>query len=192
MQFKAFAKDTGRELGGRWEHDNNVDNHPVVQVTWHDAFAYCEWLTEKLKDCGRRVALPTEGQWEKAARGTDERAYPWGNEDIDPNKANYFETGISSTSPVGCFPYDSTPYGIIDMAGNVWEWCQDWYVKDYYSRSPSRDPLGPSKGSDRVIRGGAWVIVARNCRSAIRYGDVPVKRNAYLGFRLVLLPGQQG
>jgi formylglycine-generating enzyme required for sulfatase activity len=187
-QFKAFVEDSRYEPKDR-DCLNGVDNHPVVWVSWDEAVKYCEWLTDKLKDRGWRICLPTEAQWEKAARGVEGRIYPWGDE-IDPDKANYRDTGMGGTSPVGCFPKDTSPYGVSDMAGNVLEWCQDWYDSDYYKKHPSKDPTGPNKGSGRVIRGGAWGGVAGDCRAAYRHGYGPALRDQLLGFRLVLLPGR--
>jgi formylglycine-generating enzyme required for sulfatase activity/energy-coupling factor transporter ATP-binding protein EcfA2 len=191
-QFRVFLQESGhKELKG-WENWNRFGNHPTVDVSWHDATAYCEWLTERFKDRGWRVQLPTEAQWERAARGTKGRKYPWGAEKIDPNRANYYETGINTTSPVGCFPGGISPCGAMDMIGNADEWCRDWYQDDYYAKSPSRNPSGPSKGSNRVIRGGSWDSGAGYCRSASRDSNDPGGRDGNLGFRLVLLPGQQG
>jgi formylglycine-generating enzyme required for sulfatase activity len=191
-QFRVFLQESGHKASKEWENSNRFDNHPAVDVSWHDATAYCEWLTDRLKERGWLVRLPTEAQWEKAARGTEGWQYPWGAEEIDPNRANYGKTGINTTSPVGCFPGGISPCGAMDMIGNVDEWCRDWYQDDYYAKSPSKNPSGPSKGSIRVFRGGAWVDGVRYCRSAYRGFVDPDVRRDYLGFRLVLLPGQQG
>ena len=163
-QFKAFVEDSGYQPEENWKDDNAYANHPVVNASWHDAVAYCEWLTEKLRKKGRncRITLPTEAQWEKAARGTDGWIYPWGNEPIEPDRANYYDTGIRSTSPAGCFPLGI--YGLSDMIGNVWEWCQDWYGE--YPAGSVTNPEGSSTGSCRVDRGGGWVNLAVYCRSA--------------------------
>ena len=195
-QYKAFATEAGYQMDEGWERYNQLDNHPVVVVSWDDAKAYCLWLTEKLKDCGLRVTLPTEAQWERGARGTDARVYPWGDEKIDPEKANYIETGISSNSPVGCFPKGKSADGLHDLAGNVWEWCldhcdwEDGVVTDTY-KDDVQDPIC-TKGSFRVLRGGAWFHPAEFCRAAIRYGYDPGDRYQGIGFRLVCLPGQPG
>lgn len=143
-----------------------------------------------LSDYGVRVSLPTEAQWERAARGADAHEYPWGKGEIDPEKANYYKTGIGTTSPVGCFPRGSSPEGVFDLAGNVLEWCEDWYRKDIGHRVS--DPSEPSDGSCWVLRGGAWDIFAENCRTALRNRSVPDSRYDGVGFRLVRLPGQLG
>ncbi|MBN1931276.1 MAG: formylglycine-generating enzyme family protein [Desulfobacterales bacterium] len=99
---------------------------------------------------------------------------------------------MNTTTPVGCFSGGKSPYEVLDMAGNVWEWCRDWYAKDYYYKSPEKDPIGPDDGGNRVVRGGAWYYDAGYCRSAYRDGDVPDFRDGIYGFRLVRLPGQPG
>ncbi|MDM8516166.1 SUMF1/EgtB/PvdO family nonheme iron enzyme [Desulfobacterales bacterium HSG16] len=187
-QFRAFVKDSKHEIDDEWEK-RGEDNHPVVNVTWHDAVAYCQWLTEKLKKNGLEIRLPTEAQWEKAARGEDGRIFPWGNEE-ESDKMNYSQTGINDTSPVGCFPGGKSSCGCQDMAGNVWEWCFDDRRK--YSSEHKVDPTGPTgKGAYRVVRGGSWDNRAEGCRAACRSGYWPGDRYRYRGFRVVCLPGQQ-
>ena len=144
----------------------NLENHPVVGVSWYEALAYCCWLTEVWREAGRigpdeAVRLPTEAEWEKAARGTDGRRYPWGN-DANPARANYDHTSIGSTSAVGCFPNGASPYGCLDMAGNVWEWTSSLYEAYPYNASDGREDLG-ARGR-RVLRGGAF----NNLRDSIR------------------------
>ncbi len=187
-QYRMFAEETGHEIDERWKKYNKYDNHPVVNVSWRDAVKYCEWLTEKLKEKGETVRLPTEAEWEKAARGEDGRIYPCG-EEIEPDRANY-KNIIGSTSPVGCFPEDVSSYESMDMTGNVWEWCLDGRRK--YESETVNDPIGPTGGAARVIRGGAWGSPARGCRAAYRFRPDPGLRNNVLSFRCVRAPlGQQ-
>ncbi|MCP4627383.1 MAG: formylglycine-generating enzyme family protein [bacterium] len=198
-QYRLFMQDTDYQVDERWDGYNRYNNHPVVYVSWKDAEAYCKWLTDRVKDRGWKFQLPTEAQWEKAARGEDGRTYPWGNARIRPERANYSDTGIGSTSPVGCFAKGMSPYNVLDSIGNVWEWCLDAcdfdpniykIITDTY-RDGIKNPLC-EKGSYRVVRGGSWRHDARRCRTAYRHDVVPGRRNGNLDFRLVLLPGQPG
>ena len=142
-------------------------DYPVIYIDWSQADAYCKWA-------GR--SLPSEAQWEKAARGTDGRTYPWG-EGIDSSKANY---NGSDTSKVGSYPDGASPYGALDMAGNVGQWVADWYDSTYYQNSPQKNPTGPASGSSRVVRGGSWFSSDDGARSARRDGDDPSDQINYL------------
>ncbi|MEI6521253.1 MAG: SUMF1/EgtB/PvdO family nonheme iron enzyme [bacterium] len=145
-QFRKFCHATGRKsmpLKPKWGW---IDNHPVVNISWYSAKAYADWAG---------VKLPTEAQWEKAARGTNGRIYPWGN-DWDAAKCVNFTNSKGSTKPVGSISTGASPYGCLDMTGNVWEWCNDWYSGDYYKNAPEKNPIGPETGESRVLRGRYW------------------------------------
>lgn len=161
----------------------NGANFPVVGVSWYEAAAYAQWLS---KETGENYRLPTEAQWEKAARGADGRTYPWGNE-FDKDLCNSIELGLGRISPVGLFPGGRSGYGCFDMAGNAWEWCADGYDGSYYKDSPAKNPKGPAGGSNRVIRGGSWGLGARYCRAACRDWYRPGSWWGDGGFRLVRL-----
>ncbi|HET6385763.1 MAG TPA: SUMF1/EgtB/PvdO family nonheme iron enzyme [Armatimonadota bacterium] len=174
--YRKFCAETGRTLPPAPEWGWKED-HRVVNVTWHDAKAYCDWSG---------IAPPTEAQWEKAARGADGRTYPWGN-DWDKSAVRSdddFDNGSASAAPVGRFPEGASPYGCLDMAGNVLQWCADWYEENYYESGQEHDPTGPASGEDRVIRGCSWIT---NCESDFRCGsryyDDPGGCSANLGFR---------
>ncbi len=150
----------------------NLPNHPVVGASWYECVAYCRWLTEiwhesKVIGPDELIRLPTEAEWEKAARGTDGRVYPWG-EEPDPNRANCDETGIGATSAVGCFPSGASPYDVLDMSGNIWEWTLS-QIRDYpYQAEDGREELtGDVK--QRVLRGGSWAWDAVDCRCSYRH-----------------------
>jgi formylglycine-generating enzyme required for sulfatase activity len=180
-QYKAFVSDQGyAALPYTVSKYSPSDHHPVTGVSWEDTMAYCKWLSKKT---GLTFGLPTEAQWEKAARGTDGRKYPWGNNEPDETLA-YFHMKIGKTSRVGSYLRGASPYGLRDMAGNVWEWCRDWYSFDYYSKSSRRNPPGSEAGSFRVLRGGGWAISAEFLCCAYRSHDRPSHRSSDLGFRL--------
>ncbi len=200
QEFKSFIDDGGYHKEEFWTpegwqrrvkeeiyeplfwHDRewNGPNFPVVGISWFEAEAYANWLSQKT---GKRFHLPTEAEWEKAARGTDGRVYPWGNT-FDKNLCNSWECGLHRTSPVGMFPEGESCYGCFDMAGNVWEWCADWFGSDYYEVSPDKNPVGPESGTGRVLRGGGWGDDAEGVRCADRYGGDPSGRVGGVGFRL--------
>lgn len=182
--------------GADWRHPGGPKtgiaqkpDHPVVQVSWHDAVAFCDWLSEVTE---QTVRLPTEAQWEKAARvplasGRSCRKYPWG--DMPPtHKLCNFHMNVGDTTTVSDYAMGATPStGILNMAGNVWEWCGDWYNKDYYDHSPERDPIGPEAGKSqaRVLRGGSWNCVPRDVRATVRSWLVPTSMDNSVGFRCV-------
>lgn len=152
---------------------------PVTNVSWNDITQnYIPWLNQQT---GTRYRLPTEAEWEYAARAGGESAYPWGNS-INCDKANYYECKPGGTVAVGSYP--ANVWGLHDTAGNVWEWVQDWYGADYYRSSPASAPEGPSSGTYRVLRGGSWFSTPSGVRSANRHGDTPDSRNYGIGFRV--------
>jgi len=161
--------------GSRFYVKGGYEDYPVIYVTWYGAKAFCEYY-------GWR--LPTEAEWEKAARGTDGRKYPWGNSSPNSNLANY-DDNVGHTTPVGSYPQGASPYGCTDMAGNVWEWCNDWYDEDYYENSPDHNPKGPSSGSYRVLRGGGWYSGVGYIRCAYRNYSAPSRSWGDVGFRPV-------
>jgi formylglycine-generating enzyme required for sulfatase activity len=235
-QFKKFVEETGYvtdaekgkgswqfwegewvvRLDGNWKNTyfQQGDDHPVVSVSWNDAIVYSHWLSKKI---GLDFKLPTAAQWEKGARGTDERKFPWGDEKPDGTKANYADIkywnkykdarqpdknindGYTETSPVGSYPKGLSPYGLLDMAGNVWEWCHDVFQADYYNISPYKNPLGPpdtgKPDQERVNRGGgSWTDRSgfitpgggHNLRSASRTGDEQNSSDDHMGFRICM------
>ncbi len=173
----------GKVNDPHWSMSSVKENHPVMQVKWDDALAFCVWASQVTR---RKVKLPTEAQWEKTARGTDGRIYPWGNEEPNSNLLNY-AMNVNDTTAVGKYsPVGDSPYGLADMAGNVWEWTADWYSDTYYARSPASNPQGPTSGQYRVVRGGGWVNGSNGARTAFRDGVKPWSRDGGYGFRVVV------
>jgi iron(II)-dependent oxidoreductase len=193
VQFLKFvlAKDLPPLID--WQYDGGnfqetMASHPVMHVSWAEANAYCKWA-------GKR--LPTEAEWEKAARGEDGRIFPWGNQPAGPSRSNFGRTGLSG--PVRDRPerlllyppiisvdkYDNSasPYGAFQMAGNVAEWVADWYDPKYYATAPDRDPKGPEKGTQRGFRGGGWIDSTPSVRAAQRNGTDPHTKMNWIGFR---------
>jgi eukaryotic-like serine/threonine-protein kinase len=156
--------------------NSQYDEYPVIYVSWNMAKAYCEW---------RGAHLPTEAQWEKAARGTDERIYPWGK-GLDCQKANYNDGHngcVGGTNKVGSYEAGKSPYSVYDLAGNVWEWVADWYSETYYGTSLPFNPLGPDSGQARVLRGGSWNRGQYDIRTSNRLRFAADYNNFDIGFR---------
>jgi formylglycine-generating enzyme required for sulfatase activity len=176
-----------------------TDEHPVVMVSWNDAQRFCKWLR---RGSAQPVRLPTEAEWERACRGGERRGRFFFGDDEEElarfgNVADASfraatkkdwgiraDDGYAFTAPVGQFR--PNPYGLYDMHGNVWEWCQDWYDKEYYTKDPGSDPKGPDGGTLRVLRGGSWGSSARLCRAAYRNRLEPDRRYDGIGFRVAL------
>jgi formylglycine-generating enzyme required for sulfatase activity len=217
--FRTFVQDTGYETtaerqgwgkpwadgpmelewpkvpGADWQHPRGPealaeDDHPVAQVSWEDAAAYCEWAGG---------SLPTEAQWAKACRGTDGRMWPWGNRyeanrassceaqcPIERWKDDRFDDGYAFTAPVGSFPDGASPYGALDMAGNLWEWVADWYAEDYYGRSPYENPSGPEWGTVRAMRGGSWYDTGVWKTCTVRHQNPATDLYDDVGFRCAM------
>lgn len=178
-QYRKFCGETHRamppEPPSKWQ-----DNHPIANVMWDDANAYAAWAG---------ATLPTEAQWEKAARGTDGRTFVWG----ESFTKSTCHTSDGKTAPVGSYPTGISPYGALDMTGNVWEWCADWYDPDYYAIAPSNNPPGPAKGTTRVLRGGSWGFnVAEFFKVAYRNRALPGCRYFDYGFRCAFLATKDG
>jgi formylglycine-generating enzyme required for sulfatase activity len=183
------SEDAFRDLSAPYvwrggEPPRGLGNHPVTLVTVDDALAYCGWLAKYL---GHGIRLPTEAEWERAARGgVDGLRYPWGD-DVDPSRANFLpDPGLKAhrgTEPVG--RYEPNGFGVFDMCGNVWEWVADWYGPDVYRQQPRRNPRGPESGTLRIVRGGSWVTADVTQVTCAYRHKVPPDTYAYsIGFRV--------
>jgi sulfatase modifying factor 1 len=175
-EYALFMEHTEHEAPEDWEDQSGHPNRPVVTVSWFDAEAYCQWAG---------VRLPTEAEWERAARGTEGRRYAWGDDRPSAELASYHEAKIDAASPVGLFPRGSTPEGIGDMTGNAFEWVSDWSSTHYYGVSERVNPKGPASGEHKGVRGGSWGDVSTVLRAADRLRGRPDIRDGYVGFRCV-------
>ena len=186
-RYVTFVKETGHRVPQNpknptrnlWQGDTiaeSLADRPVVNVDWADAEAYCKWA-------GKR--LPTEAEWEKAAKGNHDWRFPWGNVEPTAKHLNYNQhwIGEKTLMPVGSYEAGKSPYGVYDMAGNVWEWVNDWYDPRFYEKSPNKNPKGPETGTKRVVRGAGWQNETPTVRIFTRVDSDPTVRNESTGFR---------
>ena len=186
-QYHLFIQDADHQSPKHWEDDRppkGLESHPVVNVSWLDAMAYCEWLSKKTR---KTITLPSEAEWEKAARGDkDKRIYPWGD-GFESTRCNSAELGLGTTTPVGVFPEGASPYGCLDMSGNVWEWCRTKWRGNYQDYEQEVDDT-LEDDYRRVVRGGSFFDLVGGVRCADRLLRDPDYRFGYLGFRVVFSP----
>jgi len=193
-RYQQFIESAKRNLPPTWDDEaaQTMSNLPAVGMSWTDAAAYCKWA-------GRR--LPTEAEWEKAARGTDGRRYPWGHMQPFVDIANY-NRGVWVSDAITLVPVNSglegmsvrhglkeggkSPYGLFHMAGNAAEWVADWYDREYYQKSPEKNPTGPSQGEKRVLRGGSWADLPAALRVTARFSAEPDFEDRTMGFRCAM------
>lgn len=178
---------TLEKKNGTYQPRPGLGRYPANRVSWYGADAFCRWK-------GKR--LPTEAEWEKAARGTDQRIFPWGNEFPDNSRVTFRrkfpEMGFKVMEPVDGLTRGRSPYGLHHMAGNVWEWVSDWYAGDYYEQSPRKDPQGPTEGTTKVLRGGNWYYKAYYMRTTYRFNEKPGVFKVWQGFRCAQSPATRG
>jgi toxoflavin biosynthesis protein ToxD len=178
--YQAFVDATGHRASRHWQsrYPEVLSDHPVVNISWHDALAYCDWLSATT---GQHYRLPTEAEWEKAARGSDGRTYPWGNV-FDTAKCNSWEAGMGWTTPVNAYPNGVSPWGAMDMVGNVWEWSSSLYADYPYRSDDGREDLVVEGW--RVLRGGSWFDHEWGVRAARRLSGQPNHMSHNTGFRV--------
>jgi formylglycine-generating enzyme required for sulfatase activity len=182
-QYAAFVRSAKYEAPSHWDLEGIAQDkgeHPVVRISWRDAQAFCAWLSQAT---GRSFRLPTEAEWEKAARGTNGRVYPWGDRLPETDLCNY-EMLVGHTTPVGAYPGNVSPYGALDLAGNVGEWTSSLYRPYPYRADDGRED--PAAEGVRVVRGGAFSLTRWNARCACRLRYAPDRKCGHDGFRVVV------
>jgi formylglycine-generating enzyme required for sulfatase activity len=198
-QFREYVEATGEQPGDP-DSLRGPGNRPVVWVSWSEALAFCRWLERLWREEGRllegwlegwSVSLPSEAEWEKAARGTDGRCYPWGD-DFDPDLANTSESKVEEVSAMGCFSGGASPWGCEEMSGNVLELTRSLWKADYHKEGDGREDYKEVSQFLLVVRGGSYFLGPWSARCAYRLGNVPDSRHDSIGFRVVVLPFSSG